>query len=42
MVPLDVYDICTLTYTCASLGTHPHPNRAGCQLISGTFLRAGA
>ncbi|MHB8324161.1 MAG: hypothetical protein ACYDHB_07040 [Candidatus Dormibacteria bacterium] len=42
LVPLDVYDICTLTYTCASLGTNPHPNRAGYQLIAGTFLRAGA
>ena len=41
-VPVDVYDICALTYTCASLGTNPHPNRAGYQLIADAFLRAGA
>ncbi|MHB8555100.1 MAG: SGNH/GDSL hydrolase family protein [Candidatus Dormibacteria bacterium] len=41
-VPQNVYDICTLTYTCASGGGNPHANLFGYQVIAGAFLKAGA
>lgn len=42
-VPQNVYNICTLTYSCLSLGTtnNPHPNTSGYQRIADAFLAAG-